>query len=188
MVVAGLQCSAMCITLSYMNEVLVIDDDARFLEVLTEALKRGHRDIKIATASTAEEGLRLLSRRHYDAVISDFRMPGLNGIDLLKECAVAGLDTPVILLTGHGSTELEQDALHHGAYAVFQKPVDSDVIYSAVTRSILRAEMLRRSLPSDLTPPEIYQRELLSEREQLSARIQVITARLEDILGSDQAS
>jgi DNA-binding NtrC family response regulator len=171
-----------------MSVVLLIDDDTVFLKAITEALKRGHRDVKIVTATTAEEGLRLLSRQHYDAVISDFMMPGLNGIDLLKECAVAALDTPVILLTGYGSTELERDALYHGAYAVLQKPVDPDVIYSAVTRSILRAEMLRRSLPSDLTPPEIHQRELLSGSEQLSARIQAITARLEDTLGSDQPS
>jgi DNA-binding NtrC family response regulator len=168
-----------------MSNVLLIDDDAVFLKAITEALKRGHRDVKITTATTAEEGLRLLSRQHYDVVLSDFMMPGLNGIDLLKECAGAALDTPVILLTGYGSTELERDALHHGAYAVLQKPVDPDVIYSAVTRSIPRAEMLRRSLPY-FTPPEIHQRELLSEREQLSARIQAITARLEDTLGSDQ--
>lgn len=95
---------------------------------------------------------------------------------------------PQTLLTGYGSTELERDALQQGAYAVLQKPVDPDVIYSAVTRSILRAEILRRSLPSDLTPPEIHQRELLSEREQLSARIQAITARLEDTLASEQPS
>jgi DNA-binding NtrC family response regulator len=67
-----------------MHDILVIDDDAVFLETLVEAMTRGHRDINIKTAMTAEQGLRLLGRRRFDAVISDFRMPGLNGIDLLK--------------------------------------------------------------------------------------------------------
>ena len=70
-------------------------------------MKRGQRDIKLETATTAEQGLRLLARHHFDAVISDFRMPGLNGLDVLKECAVACPDTPVVLITGHRSTALE---------------------------------------------------------------------------------
>src|SRR5687767_2329869 len=114
-----------------MHDILVIDDDVVFLEMLTEAMTRGHRDINIKTATTAEHGLRVLGRQRFDAVISDFRMPGLNGIDLLQECAVAWPDTPVIMLTGCGSQALEQDALDHGAFALLQKPVHADAIYSA---------------------------------------------------------
>ena len=55
-----------------MNVVLIIDDDAVFLKAVAEALKRGDRDIKIETATTAEQGLRLLGRQHFDAIISDF--------------------------------------------------------------------------------------------------------------------
>lgn len=61
---------------SIMLDILVIDDDVVFLETLAEAMTRGHRDINIKTATTAEQGLRLLGRQHFDAVISDFRMPG----------------------------------------------------------------------------------------------------------------
>lgn len=171
---------------SIMHEILVIDDDAVFVETLAEAMKRGHRDINIKTATTAEQGLRLLGRQRFDAVVSDFRMPGLNGIDLLQECAVACPDMPVVVLTGYGSRALEQDALHHGAYAVLQKPVDSDVIYSAVTRAILRSQMLQRGLPSAFTPPDIHLRELVNHRERLSAKLKVITQRLDDTLGTDK--
>jgi len=168
-----------------MRDILVIDDDDVFSETLSEAMTRGHRDINIKTATTAEQGLRLLGRQRFDAVISDFQMPGLNGIDLLKECAVACPDTPVIVLTGYGSEALERDALTHGAYALLQKPVDSDVIYSAVTRAILRSQMLQRSLPSAFTPPDIHLRELANHRERLSARLKVIAQRLDDALGTD---
>ena len=166
-----------------MNVVLIIDDDAVFLKAVAEALKRGDRDIKIETATTAEQGLQLLGRQHFDAIISDFRMPGLNGIDLLKECVVACPDTPVVVLTGYGNPALEQDAFNHGAYAVLQKPVDIGVLHSSVTRAILRAEMLRRSPPSASTSPEIHLRELIRQRDHLSARIRDITERLEHTLG-----
>jgi DNA-binding NtrC family response regulator len=169
-----------------MHHILLIDDDAAFLEAVAEAMTRAHRDVHITTAATAEHGLRLLGRQRFDVVISDFRMPGLNGIDLLQECAVACPDTPVIVLTGYGSKALEQDALNHGAYAVLQKPVDSDVIYSAVTRSILRSELLQRGLASAFTPPDIHLRELVNHRERLSARLKLITQRLDETLGPDK--
>jgi DNA-binding NtrC family response regulator len=169
-----------------MHDILLIDDDAVFLDSVAEAMKRGHRDINMTTAATAEHGLRLLGRRRFDAVISDFQMPGLNGIDLLQECAVACPDTPVIVVTGYGSKALEQDALKHGAYAVLHKPVDSDVIYSAVRSSILRSRMLQRGLGSAFTPPDIHLRELANHRERLSARLKLLTQRLDDALGTDK--
>jgi DNA-binding NtrC family response regulator len=173
---------------AYMSSVLIIDDDAVFLETVSEALRVGHRDINIETATTAEQGLRLLAHNKFDAIISDFRMSGLNGIDLLKECTVACPDTPVVLITGYGNSALEQDALNHGAYAVLHKPVDPDVMYSVVTRSILRSRLLQRSYPSDHTPPEIYARELEGQRAQLSARIRQVTERLQNALGTDNST
>jgi DNA-binding NtrC family response regulator len=163
-----------------MLDIVVIDDDGMFLETLTEAMTWGHRDIHMKTATTAERGLRLLGRQRFDAVISDFRMPGLNGIDLLQECAVACPDTPVIMLTGYGLQALEQDALDHGAYAFLRKPVNADEIYSAVTRSIRRSRMVQRGLHATLIPPDIHLRELVNHRERLSARLKVIVQRLGD--------
>ena len=170
-----------------MHTVLVIDDDLVFLETLAETMTGGHRDIAMTTATTAEHGLRLLGRKHFDAVISDFRMPGLNGMDLLQECGLACPDTPVILLTGYGSPTLEHDALTHGAAALLHKPVDCDVIYAAVIRSILGSRMLR-SLPSAFTPPDVHLRELVNHRERLSAKLKAIAKGLDDALGSEQTS
>ena len=169
-----------------MSSVLIIDDDVTFLETVSAAMEQGHRDVTIVTATTVEQGLRLLGRQRFDVIVSDFRMSGLNGIDLLKECTVVCPDTPGVLIPGNGSSALEQDALTHGAYAVLQKPVDSDVIYSVVTRSILRSRLLQRSYPSDLNPPEIHARELAGRRAQLSARIRQVTERLQDTLGKDE--
>lgn len=161
-----------------MLDIVVIDDNALFLDALTEAMTWGHRDINMKTATTAEHGLRLLGRQRFDAIISDVRMPGLNGIDLLQECAVACPDTPVIMLTGYGSQALEQDALDHGAYAFLRKPVNADEIYSAVTDAICRSRMTKPELHATFTPPDIHLRELVNHRERLSARLKVIARRL----------
>jgi DNA-binding NtrC family response regulator len=171
-----------------MPTILLIDDDPLFLSTLTEALNLGYRDITINTATTAERGLRLLAQYHFDAIVSDFRMSGLNGIDLLKECKSVCPNTPVVLITGYGSRALEQDALDHGAYAVLQKPLDSAVIYSVVTRAILRCQLLQRSLPSDLTPLDIQATELATQQEQLSTRIRQVTERLQEALDKGRSS
>jgi len=171
-----------------MPAILLIDDDPLFLSALTDALHRGHQDITINAATTAEQGLRLLSHDHFDAIVSDFRMSGLNGIDLLKECKSLCPHTPVVLITGYGSRALEQDALDHGAYAVLQKPLDSAVIYSVVKRAILRCQLLQRSLSADVTPPEVQVRDLSRQQEQLSARIRRVTERLHVTLDKGRSS
>lgn len=168
-----------------MHDILVIDDDVVFLETLTEAMTRGHRDIRMKTATTAEHGLRLLGRQRFDAIISDFRMPASNGIDLLQECAVVCPHTPVIMLNGYGSQALKKDALDHGADAFLHKPVNADEIYSAVTRSIHRSRMVQRESHTTFTPSDIHLRELVNHRERLSARLKVIAQRLDDTLGTD---
>jgi two-component system response regulator HydG len=163
-----------------MHDILVIDDDVLFLETLTEAMTRAHQDIRMKTATTAEHGLRLLGRQRFDAIISDFRMPASNGIDLLQECAVVCPHTPVIMLTGYSSQALQEDALNHGADAFLHKPVNADEIYSAVTCSIHRSRMVQRGSHTKFTPPDVHLRELVNYRERLSARLKVITQRLGD--------
>lgn len=129
-----------------MARILIIDDDQHLLTALAVVFEQAVRPITADTAMTAEHALRLIEHIDYDTIVSDFRMPGLNGIDFLKECQTARPDIPIILLTGYGTCELEEDALQEGAYALIQKPVDSDIFLSVVTRAILRREVRRAGL------------------------------------------
>ncbi len=168
--------------------ILVIDDDAVFLKVISEALHNEHPDIRTETALTAEYGLCLLERARFDAIISDFRMSGLNGVDLLKECGAACRGTPVVLITGYGTTALEQDALNQGACAVLQKPVDPGRLYAVVIRAIRRSKWIRRTAPANVPLPDLQAQELAQQGEELSGRIRNVTQRIKDMLQADNPS
>lgn len=95
-------------------------------------------DIAIDTARCAEAGLLLVGITHYDAILSDVRMPGLDGLRLVRECKRLRPNTPVVLVTGYGDQDVETKALHLGAYAFIHKPVQPDVLLSLIDRAIQR--------------------------------------------------
>jgi DNA-binding NtrC family response regulator len=74
-----------------MPKILILDDDTTFLNAVTAALMAERTDIAIDTALCAEAGLLLIGTIHYDAIISDYRMSGLDGLRLVKDCADHGL-------------------------------------------------------------------------------------------------
>ena len=135
----------------------------------------GPRAITVDTASSAEQALRLIQCTEYDVIVSDFSMPGLNGMDFLKECRTVRPDIPVILLTGYGTHELEQEALKEGAYALIQKPVDADVFLSVVTRAVIRRELRQAAL---VNPMSIEAQLFAMENKRLSSRLRDIDDRL----------
>jgi two-component system nitrogen regulation response regulator NtrX len=127
-----------------MPKILILDDDTTFLNAVTAALMAERTDIAIDTALCAEAGLLLIGTIHYDAIISDYRMSGLDGLRLVKECRRLRPDTPIVLITGYGDREMQREALHSGAYAFLHKPVHADVLLSVVDRALHRTN---RPLP-----------------------------------------
>jgi len=99
--------------------VLHVDDEAADLEITRVFLKRETKEnFEIASALSAEEALEKLKSEHFDAVISDYQMPGMNGIEFLEavrksENHIANI--PFILFTGKGGTEVAREALNKGA-------------------------------------------------------------------------
>ncbi|HKN88552.1 MAG TPA: response regulator [Nitrospiraceae bacterium] len=158
-----------------MAHILLIDDDALLLTALPAVFQQGPRAIEVDTASSAEHALRLIRNTQYDAIVSDFSMPGLNGIDFLKECKTMRPDIPIILLTGYGTRELEEEAYREGAYALIQKPVDADVFLSVVTRAIIRRQLRQTGLANPLSAEaQIFS----MENKRLSSRLREIDERL----------
>ncbi len=129
-----------------MERILLVDDDERFLLAGRELLMAQRRAFHVDTAADAEAALTAIRQQNYDVVVSDIRMPGLNGIDLLIECQRIRPDIPVVLITAYDDSDLEEQADRLGAYAFLHKPLDSDTFASVVSRAALRAFIRRQSL------------------------------------------
>jgi DNA-binding NtrC family response regulator len=161
-----------------MSHLLLIDDDRLLLTALPAVFHDSPCVITVDTASSAEQALRLIEATEYDAIVSDFSMPGLNGIEFLKECKAVRPDIPIILLTGYGTLELEEKAFHEGAYALIQKPVDPDVFLSVVTRAIIQRELRQAGLSDPKSHISIDTQTIAMESKRLSSRIRDIDERL----------
>jgi DNA-binding NtrC family response regulator len=105
-------------------KVLLVDDETDFLETLTKRLKK--RNLTLKSASTGEEALRLLTSETVDVVVLDVRMPGMDGIQVLREIKKDYPLVEVILLTGHANVEVAITGMRWGAFDYLMKPAGID--------------------------------------------------------------
>lgn len=123
--------------------ILVVDDDADMRELVHDMLKdRGH---KVTTAGSGQEALKLLGEEDYAVVLTDLRMKGMQGIELLGEIRRTKPDVGVILMTAFGSVETAVEAMRHGASDYLTKPVRKDELVRVVER-VIRETSLRREV------------------------------------------
>ncbi len=134
--------------------ILIIDDERNTRDGLKRALKK---DYDVTVADNGQRGLDLIFERSFDLVLTDLRMPELDGMELLKR--VAAMDKPpgCIMLTAYGSIDTAIAAVHAGADSFLEKPVDLDKLEITIKQSLesrnLKAENteLRRELASKYT-------------------------------------
>ena len=111
-------------------KVLVVDDEVDFLETLLKRLRR--REIDVEGVESGERALERLDRNPVDVVILDVRMPGMDGIQTLKEIKARYPLIEVIMLTGHASLEAAIQGMELGAFDYLMKPIDiDDLLYKA---------------------------------------------------------
>jgi DNA-binding NtrC family response regulator len=116
------------------EKILVIDDTTYILDLLSEYLKT--RGYEVDCVTSGESGIAALGRETYDLVLSDLKMPGADGMDVLRFVMGHCPDTICIILTGHGSIKNAVEAVRAGAYDYLTKPVDLEEINIAVQRAI----------------------------------------------------
>jgi two-component system nitrogen regulation response regulator GlnG len=114
--------------------VLVIDDDTSIRWVLTQALS--DEGFAVSAAENAQQARDLLKQQHFAAVLSDIRMPGDDGLVLLKELKQQYQDLPVIIMTAHSDLESAVNAYEHGAFDYLPKPFDVDQAIELVSRAV----------------------------------------------------
>src|SRR5262245_1355706 len=93
-------------------------------------------DIRIDTSETATEALERIREFDYDAIVSDIKMPVMDGLALLEEIGRLRPGTPTLLITGHGEHDLAVQALRGGAYDFVAKPIDRDYFIASLERAI----------------------------------------------------
>ncbi len=131
-----------------MNEkpyLLIVDDDLALLEALPQTLYLRLTAVQVDTADSAPDALRQVQEHDYDAIVSDIKMPGMDGLVLLAKIQKLRPETPTLLITGHGEHDLAVQALRGGAYDFIQKPIDRDYLVAALCRAI-QTHRLRREL------------------------------------------
>jgi DNA-binding NtrC family response regulator len=120
-------------------KLLVVDDEKNIREGLAASLKMDGHDVE--TAADGDEGWRCFQKGDSDLVITDLRMPGLSGEDLLKRISAETPGIPVIVLTGHGTVETAVEAMRNGAYDFLTKPVNLDRLSLLVKRALANREL-----------------------------------------------
>jgi two-component system, NtrC family, response regulator AtoC len=121
------------------SSVLVVDDDAAQREFLCEGL--ASFGLGAVAVASADEALAWLSEYKTKVVVSDLRMPKVDGLALCKELVARYPNIPIILLTAFGSYEMAVAALRAGAYDFHAKPVDLEVLAACIQRAIERVEL-----------------------------------------------
>ena len=119
--------------------LLIIDDEKNIREGLAANFELDGYEVK--TAANGKDGLELLSKGDIDLVITDLRMPGISGEDVLKKVTAELPGIPVIVLTGHGSIDAAVEAMRDGAYDFLTKPLNLDQLGLIVKRALENREL-----------------------------------------------
>src|SRR5437016_5208513 len=126
------------------GRVLIVDDDLALLQALPQALRLRMPGVTVDTADSGAAALDRITAEDYDAIVTDIKMPGMDGLELLAEIRTRWPDTPTLMITGHGEHDLVVDALRAGAYDFIQKPIDRDYFVASLRRAIEMHQLSRR--------------------------------------------
>jgi DNA-binding NtrC family response regulator len=116
--------------------ILLVDDETDFVETMTKRF--GIRKMPIASANSGAEALKLVDEQDFDVVILDVRMPGMGGLEVLRQIRAKRPLTEVIMLTGHASLDAGMQGMNLGAYDYVLKPADFDELLDKVRRAAER--------------------------------------------------
>ena len=117
-----------------MENILIVDDEKNYPTIIGELLQEeGYTSL---TASSGMEALDILNNELIDLVLTDVKMPGMSGIQLLEKIKEINPDIPVIIMTAYGSVEKAVEAMHKGAYTFILKPFENQALIAHIAKAI----------------------------------------------------
>jgi len=126
-----------------MENILIVDDEKNYTMIIGEILQEeGYTSI---TASSGMEALDILNNEIIDLVLTDVKMPGMSGIQLLEKIKELNPDIPVIIMTAYGSVEKAVDAMHRGAYTFILKPFENQALIAHISKALSVYEIVQEN-------------------------------------------
>lgn len=162
-----------------MISVLLVDDEPDLLEVAKLHLEKSG-SFSVDTCQSARSALTSIEKKRYDAIIADYDMPVMNGLDLLKELKAQGDSTPFIMLTGSGPEDVVIDALNAGAMFYLRKGKNLDAPFSDLSHKLHLAVRQRQSDKNLQLFSAISRHDLLNKVAALSGYVELVKARTDD--------
>ena len=123
-------------------KILIVDDDKVTQQSLSEVLR--HAGYDVSSVGSGEEALNVLETNEIDLMLLDIRMPGIDGIEVMRQAEQMSPDTQIVMLTGHGSLETAVDALRHEAHDYLLKPPSMQEVLSSVASGLARRDEEKR--------------------------------------------
>jgi len=126
------------------GSILLVDDEINTLKVLSAILKKN--GYEVATARTAEEALDRSSKSSFDAVVTDYRLPGMDGLRFISVLRTNMPDVPVVMLTAFGTIENAVEAMKKGAFSYISKPVNPDELLTVMREAITKRRLIAENI------------------------------------------
>ena len=132
------------------KQVLIVDDEPNLRKILSAQLTRDGYDV--LTAEDGEQGLSLLREHHIDLVITDLRMPKVDGMTLLREALREDRELPIVMITAHGTVDTAVEALKLGAFDYLTKPFDKDEVRQIVAKALKTRQLAGADATTQAAP------------------------------------
>ena len=127
------------------ERILVVDDELDMLMLLRMIIE-DNSDYAVETTNNPSEGLKMLTEKDYDLVISDLKMPGMDGMELFDELQEIKPGVPVIIITAYGSLETADEAMKKGVSDFITKPFRKDSILFTINRVLELARVQKENV------------------------------------------
>ena len=168
------------------NRIMVVDDEQVIRDVLTDFFTG--ENFVVESMSSGEEALTELENKHYDLILSDMKMPGISGIELLKQIRDRKLDTLVIIMTGFGTVDTAVAAMKLGAFDYINKPFKLDELIQVIRRAINHQRLERENIRLKEVMNLYELSEAVNQSLNLENVLRVIAETAIKELGADQVS
>ncbi len=134
------------------KQVLIVDDEPNLRKILAAQLSRDGYDVLLA--EDGEQGLSLLREHHIDLVVTDLKMPKVDGMTLLREALAEQPELPIVMITAHGTVDTAVEALKLGAFDYLTKPFDKDEVRQIVGKALKTRELAGEEATTEIKGAE----------------------------------